>query len=85
MKRRLLVTGGAGFIGTHFVEHCLRHGLVDRLVVVDALPCAGNRRHLDGVCCGLSSRAFAALAGFRETMPLDEGLERTIRHEQSLT
>jgi dTDP-glucose 4,6-dehydratase len=34
---RMLVTGGCGFIGSHFVNAVVRRGLVDRLVNVDAL------------------------------------------------
>ncbi len=44
--RRLLVTGGAGFIGSHFVEHWLQRGLAERIVVLDALTYAGNRSNL---------------------------------------
>ena len=43
--RRLLVTGGAGFIGSHFVEHCLEQGLVERLVVLDSLTYAADLCH----------------------------------------
>jgi dTDP-glucose 4,6-dehydratase len=44
--RRLLVTGGAGFIGSNFVHHWLRGHVDDRLVVLDALTYAGNRANL---------------------------------------
>lgn len=44
--RRLLVTGGAGFIGANFVHYWLRQHGEDRLVVVDALTYAGNRANL---------------------------------------
>jgi dTDP-glucose 4,6-dehydratase len=40
---RLLVTGGAGFIGANFVHHWLREHPGERLVVLDALTYAGNR------------------------------------------
>jgi dTDP-glucose 4,6-dehydratase len=43
---RLLVTGGAGFIGANFVHHWLHHHPGDRLVVVDALTYAGNPANL---------------------------------------
>ena len=43
---RLLVTGGAGFIGANFVHHWLHHHPDDRLVVVDALTYAGNLANL---------------------------------------
>ncbi|MFD1544478.1 dTDP-glucose 4,6-dehydratase [Nonomuraea guangzhouensis] len=42
--RRILVTGGAGFIGSHFV-----HGLPDAdVTVLDKLTYAGNRANLEG-------------------------------------
>src|SRR5262245_53507536 len=44
--RRLLVTGGAGFIGSNFVHHWLRGHSDDRVVVLDALTYAGNRSNL---------------------------------------
>ena len=44
--RKLLVTGGAGFIGSHFVEHVLTRGLADRMVVLDALTYAGSQANL---------------------------------------
>jgi dTDP-glucose 4,6-dehydratase len=46
--RRLLVTGGAGFIGSHFVVATLasRAGALERLVVLDALTYAGRRENL---------------------------------------
>ncbi|KYC40990.1 dTDP-glucose 4,6-dehydratase [Scytonema hofmannii PCC 7110] len=49
MSRRLLVTGGAGFIGSNFVHHWLKVYPNDRVVVLDALTYAGNRRNLESV------------------------------------
>jgi len=40
--KRILVTGGAGFIGSHFVRQCLREGHLDRLINLDKLTYAGN-------------------------------------------
>src|SRR5688572_30573223 len=42
---RVLVTGGAGFIGSNFVQHLLARD-ADRVVVVDALTYAGNLSNL---------------------------------------
>jgi len=44
---RVLVTGGAGFIGSHFVRR-LRDG-GDEVVVLDKLTYAGNPANLDGL------------------------------------
>lgn len=43
---RLLVTGGAGFIGSNFVRYWAREHSGDRLVVLDVLTYAGNRENL---------------------------------------
>jgi dTDP-glucose 4,6-dehydratase len=44
--RKLLVTGGAGFIGSNFVHHWQRKHSGERVVVLDALTYAGNRASL---------------------------------------
>jgi dTDP-glucose 4,6-dehydratase len=46
---RLLVTGGAGFIGVNFVNYWLACHTMDRVVVLDALTYAGNRKSLADV------------------------------------
>lgn len=45
--KRLLVTGGAGFIGSNFVQYWHEKYPGDRLVVLDALTYAGNIHNLD--------------------------------------
>ena len=45
----LLVTGGAGFIGSNFVLYWLETYPEDKVVVLDALTYAGNRANLDSV------------------------------------
>jgi dTDP-glucose 4,6-dehydratase len=44
--RHILITGGAGFIGSNFVHHWSKNYPDDRLVVLDALTYAGNRKTL---------------------------------------
>ncbi|OBF24611.1 dTDP-glucose 4,6-dehydratase [Mycobacterium sp. ACS4331] len=46
---RLLVTGGAGFIGANFVHSTVREHPEDVVTVVDALTYAGSRESLRGV------------------------------------
>jgi dTDP-glucose 4,6-dehydratase len=53
-SRRILITGGAGFIGSNFVHHWCKSypgdeaspPLRDRVVVLDALTYAGNKENL---------------------------------------
>ena len=46
---RLLVTGGAGFIGSNFVHYWLERNPQDSVVVYDLLTYAGNRESLSSV------------------------------------
>jgi dTDP-glucose 4,6-dehydratase len=43
---RLLITGGAGFIGSNFVRYWAERRPDDKLVVLDALTYAGDRRSI---------------------------------------
>jgi len=56
---RVLVTGGAGFIGSNFVHHLLRRFPSCHVVVLDALTYAGRRENLEGI----SSRAITFVHG----------------------
>lgn len=46
---RVLVTGGAGFIGSNFVHHFLKRFPASHVVVLDALTYAGRRENLEGL------------------------------------
>ena len=46
---KLLVTGGAGFIGANFVHYTLAHHPEHKVTVLDALTYAGDRTKLDAV------------------------------------
>jgi len=48
MTRHLLVTGGAGFIGSGFVHHVLEH-TDDTVTVLDKLTYAGDKTSLEGL------------------------------------
>ena len=46
LKRKLIVTGGAGFIGSNFVNYwCLKYP-DDQIVVIDDLTYAGNKKNI---------------------------------------
>ncbi|HSC47667.1 MAG TPA: GDP-mannose 4,6-dehydratase, partial [Gammaproteobacteria bacterium] len=44
--RKVLITGGAGFIGANFTHHWLKTHPADRVVVLDALTYAGSLLNL---------------------------------------
>lgn len=48
-QKRILVTGGAGFIGSNFVHHVLETRPNCSIVNLDKLTYAGNLRNLEGV------------------------------------
>jgi dTDP-glucose 4,6-dehydratase len=73
---RLLVTGGAGFIGSNFVHHWLHRHEGDRLVVLDALTYAANRMSLAPV---ESQHGFRFVHGNICDAALVEGLLREER------
>lgn len=47
--RKILITGGAGFIGSNFVRYWLAQHQADTVVVLDALTYAGNMENLAGL------------------------------------
>ena len=47
--RSIVVTGGAGFIGSNFVRWAMEHDDSVRITVLDALTHAGNLHNLDGL------------------------------------
>jgi dTDP-glucose 4,6-dehydratase len=47
--RHLLITGGAGFIGCHFVRHMLHTDPQVRIVTLDLLTYAGSLANLQAL------------------------------------
>lgn len=48
-KSKILITGGAGFIGSNFVHYWAEKYPNDEIVVLDKLTYAGNKKNLEGV------------------------------------
>ncbi|RLM50046.1 dTDP-glucose 4,6-dehydratase [Halorubrum sp. Atlit-28R] len=66
---RILVTGGAGFIGSNFVHHVLDTHESDEIVTLDALTYAGSKANLEGILDD----------------PRHEFVEGDIRHQELVT
>lgn len=47
--RQLLITGGAGFIGSNFIRYWIENHPEDRLINLDALTYAGNLENLNDI------------------------------------
>ena len=47
--KNILVTGGAGFIGSNFIRYLLQQHPAYRVVNLDLLTYAGNLENLEGV------------------------------------
>jgi len=60
VPRRLLITGGAGFIGSNLTRRMLARTDLESVVVLDALTYAGHRANLDGAD---ADRRFAFIHG----------------------
>lgn len=72
----LLITGGAGFIGTNYVYHRLAANPENRLVVLDALNYAGRRANL---ATAEQSPGLRFVQGSITDQPL---LEKLLREEE---
>ncbi|MGK2932446.1 MAG: dTDP-glucose 4,6-dehydratase [Solirubrobacterales bacterium] len=63
---KLLVTGGAGFIGSNYVHHHLENNPDDQIVVLDKMTYAGRTENLEGLPEGSFSLVEADICD-RET------------------
>lgn len=75
--RRILVTGGAGFVGHHFVEHLLKN-TDDEIVVWDKLTYASTWDRLRDIEAFDDRRVLCLAANFAE--PIPEGIVKETCH-----
>ena len=78
-SRHLLVTGGAGFIGSNFVHHVLSH-TDDTVTVLDALTYAGNRASLEGLPEGRMRLVVGDIADAATVDPLVEQADAVVHY-----
>jgi dTDP-glucose 4,6-dehydratase len=81
MQNTLLVTGGAGFIGSNFILHCLQEGMAS-VINLDLLTYAGNLRNLETVGDDIRYEFFNGDIGDRDFVRrlLDRHTPRAIVH-----
>src|SRR6266545_5569660 len=71
---RLLVTGGAGFIGSNFVRHRLLTYPTDQILNVDKLTYAGDEHSLDDVATARGARYSFRRADIADADPMRESV-----------
>ena len=75
MSKTVLVTGGAGFIGSNYCRYLLKHRPETQIVILDALTYAGNLSTL----ADLPKDKVRFYAGKFRTRPLSTGFCRRKR------
>ena len=84
--KNMIVTGGAGFIGSNFCHYVAEHHPEVHITVLDKLTYAGNPANLDGIdadrcelvvgdICGIISGATGALIVAHITSGVSAGLK----------
>ncbi len=75
--KNILVTGGAGFIGSNFIRHAFERTDFDgRIVNFDALTYAGNPRSLSDIEAKFGPRYRLLHADIRDASAVREAMER---------
>ncbi len=72
IKKRILVTGGSGFVGTNFIRHTLSVKPDWYIVNLDALTYAGNPANFKDLKSALSERLYFMHGDIRDTTLLEQ-------------
>lgn len=73
ISKKILVTGGVGFIGHHFIEHILKN--TDwRIICLDRLDTSGNINRLTDIDCWETSKQRVKFYHTDLRAPLNDGL-----------
>src|SRR5512139_2407447 len=73
--KNLLVTGGAGFIGSNFVRYCLEAHPQQRVIVLDKLTYAGNLDNLKDVAERFADRYAFVQGDICDGAAVDEAMK----------
>ena len=75
---KLLVTGGAGFIGTNFIRYWLRHHSDDVIVNLDLLTYAGNITNLTDIATYYPKRSTFAHGDIHDSVFVESVLQKEV-------
>lgn len=76
-KKPVLITGGAGFIGTNVAERLLQEG--ERVLIFDNLGRAGVERNLEWLCETYGSKVQLEIADVRDAHLIRDAVQRASR------
>ncbi len=65
---KLLVTGGAGFIGSNFIRYILEKYADYEIINLDILTYAGNLENLSDVEAGIGKGRYSFIRGISRTL-----------------
>ena len=81
----LLVTGGAGFIGTNFIRYWLRHHSDDTIINLDLLTYAGNITNLTDIAAHAPKRYTFAHGDIHDSVFVESVLKKRHRISSSIS
>lgn len=77
MSRTILITGGCGFVGHHFVEHFIKEDPTSRIIVMDKLNYSGSLDRLRDIQCYPKGNVQVLTADF--SLPVSENVKSELK------